>query len=207
MSEPSVNKTEREERLDGYTPSQLMIKELVEKNLAHTIHQMKPVLEAAKDASDKINRIKESIIVSKELEISSVNSISFRDHKLDVLNEISKKLDSKFTQAPNEYIIIYNTKYSTLSRIVDGVELTCDLAENGKRKSFIDLLLKVRTYMTTEKVKEHLNCPTNDSVSALKKSINTKLQFELSLGTVKFLEGKQGSGYRINPKVTIQKVK
>ena len=74
----------------------------------------------------------------------------------------------------------------------------------------IGLIMIVYTgfnYVTTEKVREHLKCPTNDSVSALKKAINRKIQFDLSLEDTEVLNGKQGSGYRINPKVTIKKLK
>ncbi len=200
------------EEVEAFEQSSLYIStkknsEDMTKLLNNTMDGLKPSFEAFRNAIKPVLENIKNIKETRENRFSPEVFLSTKDLQLRELKDINKKLNSRVTQAPSEYIIIYNTKYNTLSRIVDGVELTCDLSENGKRKSFIDLLHKARTYITTEKVKEHLNCPTGDSVSALKKSINTKLQFELSLGTVKVLEGKQGSGYRINPKITIQKVK
>jgi hypothetical protein len=188
-----------------FTSTQKQAKEMAS-ILNKTAEQLQPTFLAIQNATKPIAELGNSIIQNKKSERESAMFIIPRDHRLEVLNEINKKLENKLPQAPNEFIITYNIRSNTLSRIIDGVELSCDIAESGKRKLLLDLLISARAYVLPETLRIKLESQTNDAVSALKKAINTKLKRELSLGDVGVIEGKQGSGYRINPLIHIKQV-
>lgn len=123
---------------------------------------------------------------------------------LDELRELNRKRDLA-AENPNTIVIDYNEEDNTLERNIDGRTFSYDLSENGKRKKALDTLLKQRGYVKTSVLMEKLSCPSNPAVSKLIQTFNDYARVSLRLAKIKLIEGKKGSGYRINKNITIQR--
>ncbi len=126
-----------------------------------------------------------------------------RPVEYQILDEILKiKKQSRYN--PNEIVIIYNVKNISLDRYIDGRIFSCDLSE--KRDQLLDILIERKTYVKTKDLKTLLKCPTNGSVSQLIKNFNDQSICGMRLNEIKIIEYKRPNGYRINPKIIIEKI-
>ena len=126
-----------------------------------------------------------------------------RPVEYQILDEIIK-INKKNKYNPNEIIVTYNIKNKSLDRYIDGRIFSCDLSE--KRDQLLDILIERETYVKTKDLKTFLKCPSPKAVSAMTKTFNDLANTALRLGGKKIIHGKQPDGYRINPKIIIEKM-
>lgn len=121
------------------------------------------------------------------------------------LRQLNAKKE-KTTQVQNsDVVIVYETSDVTLNRVIDGKVYSYDISENGKRKKLLDLLLDKKGYIQTEDLRSLLDCPTNTAVAKIVQTFNDYACNTLKLKKLKLVDSKKGSGYRINPKIHIEK--
>lgn len=121
------------------------------------------------------------------------------------LRQLNAKKE-KTTQAQNtDVVIVYDTNDISLNRIIDGKVYSYDISENGKRKKLLDLLLNKKGYIQTEDLRTFLDCPTSQAVAKIVQTLNDYACNTLKLKKIKLIDSKKGSGYRINPKIHIEK--
>ncbi len=122
---------------------------------------------------------------------------------LDALHEIRDDKKIQTPKASTEILIVYDRKDSCLNRSIEGKCFSYDLTEDGKRKKLLDTLLDRDAYVKTGELSKILKCPSNPAVAKMVQTFNEYAQHALHLKKVKLIEGKKGSGYRINPKIHI----
>jgi hypothetical protein len=123
--------------------------------------------------------------------------------ELQTLNRNNKRL---LSSQEDSSVIIYDTKNGSLDRHLGGKCFSYDLTENGKRKKLLEVLLDRGTYVQTKDLAEILSCPTSQAVAKIVQTFNDYAINSLKLnGETKIIQGKKGSGYRINPKIHIEK--
>jgi hypothetical protein len=121
------------------------------------------------------------------------------------LRQLNAKKE-KTAQAQNsDVVIVYDTSDISLNRIIDGKVYSYDISESGKRKKLLDLLLNKKGYIQTEDLRSLLECPTNPAVAKIVQTFNDYACNTLKLKNLKLIDGKKGSGYRINPKIHIER--
>ncbi len=121
------------------------------------------------------------------------------------LRQLNAKKE-KTTQVQNsDIVIVYETSDVTLNRVIDGKVYSYDISENGKRKKLLDLLLDKKGYIQTEDLRSLLDCPTNPAVAKIVQTFNDYARNTLKLKKLKLVDSKKGSGYRINPKIHIER--
>ena len=121
---------------------------------------------------------------------------------LDELIKINKDSTIK-NKKSDEIVIVYNTIDSTLNREIDNKIFSYDLSEDGKRRKLLDYLYNEKKYVKTDDLKKYLSSPTSSAVAKIVKGLNEYTKNTLRLKNIKFIDSKKGSGYRINPKITI----
>lgn len=125
-----------------------------------------------------------------------------------ILREL-RQLNAKKEKIPQaqsgDFVIIYDISDISLNRIVDGKVYSYDISENGKRKKIFDILLSRKGYVQTEELKNLLQCPSNPAVAKIVQTFNDYARNTLKLKKIKLVDSKKGSGYRINPKIHIEK--
>lgn len=121
------------------------------------------------------------------------------------LKELNKNTKKSARLHQDDTVIIYSTKDGSLDRNIGGKCFSYDLTENGKRKKLLDILLDTGTYIKTEKLRDFLDCPTNQAVAKIVQTFNDYASNSLRLKKIKVIDGKKGSGYRINPNIHIEK--
>jgi len=123
--------------------------------------------------------------------------------ELRQLNVNAKKEKVSQVQS-SDVVIMYDTNDISLNRIIDGKVYSYDISENGKRKKLLDLLLNKKSYVQTEDLRSFLGCPTNPAVAKIVQTFNDYATNTLRLKKIKMIQGKKGSGYRINPKIVLE---
>jgi uncharacterized protein YbaR (Trm112 family) len=99
--------------------------------------------------------------------------------------------------------IFYSKKDKTLKRHIGPKALEYKFAQ-GKRHLLFDLLVLTETYTQTETLKDKLSCPSKNAVYKLVEGINTRSRNDLRIDD-SLIEGREGFGYRLNPKFKIHK--
>lgn len=121
------------------------------------------------------------------------------------LRQLNAKKEKTAQTQNSDVVIVYDTSDISLNRIIDGKVYSYDISENGKRKKLLDLLLNKKGYIQTEDLRSLLGCPTNPAVAKIVQTFNDYACNTLKLKKIKLIDGKKGSGYRINPKIHIEK--
>lgn len=122
------------------------------------------------------------------------------DRKL--LEEIRDQ--KKPTPEKNTSDLVYDKKEKILSRTVPGTILQSHfMTGEAKRVHFFERLLRAKKYVGTEDLRVEFDCPTKEAVRKMVQGINNKLKDDLALKKLSVIQGKPGSGYRINPEATI----
>lgn len=162
-------------------------------------HQEK-VAEALKSVQPTINNMME-LYRKKEEIILPARRVEYEI--LDELKKLNKKESNKVKPKLDEIVITYNTEENTLSRFIDGKLFSYDLS--GKRKKLFNIFKTQKRYVETADLKKELGCPTTSSVSKLVQAFNDSVKVSLNLKGIRLINGKSGFGYRINPRVHIEK--
>jgi CRISPR/Cas system-associated endoribonuclease Cas2 len=122
---------------------------------------------------------------------------------LEELQELNKNHKRLLSSSQDSNVIIYDTRNGSLDRHLGGKLFSYDLTENGKRKQLLEILLDRGTYVKTKELESML------SSSAVAKIVQTFNDYAINTlrlpKKTKIIQGKKGSGYRINPKIHIEK--
>ncbi len=121
------------------------------------------------------------------------------------LRQLNAKKERTVQSQNSDVVILYDTSDVTLNRVIDGKVYSYDITESAKRKKLFDLLLERKGYVQTEELKNLLDCPTTQAVAKIKQTFNDYASNTLKLKKIELIDSKKGSGYRINPKIHIEK--
>lgn len=121
------------------------------------------------------------------------------------LRQLNAKKERMVQSQNSDVVIVYDTSDISLNRIIDGKVYSYDISENGKRKKLLDLLLDKKGYIQTEDLRSLLECPTSPAVAKIVQTFNDYACNTLKLKKLKLVDSKKGSGYRINPKIHIER--
>ncbi len=122
---------------------------------------------------------------------------------LEELREMNRNHKQIYASQESSNVIIYDTKSGSLDRTIGGKCFSYDLSENGMRKKLLDTLLDRGGYIKTKELGKIIG---SIAVAKVVQTFNDYATNALRLKNVKVIKGKKGSGYRINPKVHIERV-
>ena len=100
--------------------------------------------------------------------------------------------------------LLYDAVDGSLSRVLAGKNYSYDMTSDGKRKQLFEILFRARKYVKTDELRTELKCPSTQAVSKIAQTFNDYADNTLRLNGEKLIQGKKGSGYRLNPKVAIE---
>jgi hypothetical protein len=125
----------------------------------------------------------------------------------DELRELNKN-HRKVLALQNDSVdcLIYDSAEACLTHVLGGRNFSYDLTEDGKRRQMFDVLYRAKKYVQTDELKVILKCPTTQAVAKIAQTFNAYAENTLRLKNVRIIQGKKGSGYRINPKISIESV-
>lgn len=125
---------------------------------------------------------------------------------LEELQELNKNHNRLLTSQEDINVIVYDTKNGSLQRYLGGKCFPCDITENSKRKKLFETLLSRGGYVSTKELMIILSCPSSLAVAKIKQTFNNHVADALRLDEkIELIQGRKGSGYRINPKIHIEK--
>ncbi|MBU3668920.1 MAG: hypothetical protein FGM57_03050 [Candidatus Taylorbacteria bacterium] len=182
----------------------------------YQISQLKEIGKRHAEAAEHIRRVAQPVIeriaqVQEQFQMLKPKNYVMKYYRpveydiLDELRELNKNTKKPTHPQQEDTVIIYNTKDGSLDRNMGGKYFSYDLSENGKRKKLLDILLEQDRYIKTEQLRTLLGCPTNQAVAKIVQTFNDYASNSLRLKKVKVIDGKKGSGYRINPNIHIEK--
>lgn len=182
----------------------------------HQISQFKEIGKRHAEVAEHIRRVAQPVIermaqVQEQFQMFKPKKNIMKYYRpveydiLDELRELNKNTKKPVPPHQEDTVIIYNTKDGSLDRNLGGKYFSYDLSENGKRKKLLDILLEQDRYIKTEQLRTLLGCPTNQAVAKIVQTFNDYASNSLRLKKVKVIDGKKGSGYRINPNIHIEK--
>jgi DNA-binding response OmpR family regulator len=162
------------------------------------------VRKIAQPIIEQMNRVREQVKLFEPVEYPEI--VYRRPVEYDILEELqelNKNHKRLLSSSQDSNVIIYDTRNGSLDRHL-GVKLfSYDLTENGKRKQLLEILLDRGTYVKTKELEVML------SSSAVAKIVQTFNDYAINTlrlpKKTKLIQGKKGSGYRINPKIQIEK--
>lgn len=165
---------------------------------------MENVRKVAQPIIEQMNRVREQIKIFEPVEYPEI--VFNRPVEYDILEELqelNKNHKRLLSSSQDSNIIIYDTINGSLDRHLGGKLFSYDLTENGKRKQLLEILLDRDTYVKTKELESML------SSSAVAKIVQTFNDYAINTlrlpKKTKLIQGKKGSGYRINPKIHIEK--
>lgn len=100
--------------------------------------------------------------------------------------------------------LLYDAEDSSLSRVLAGKNYSYDMTSDGKRKQLFEILFRAKKYVQTDEIRMELKCPSTQAVSKIAQTFNDYADNTLRLNGEKLIQGKKGSGYRLNPKIAIE---
>jgi hypothetical protein len=117
-------------------------------------------------------------------------------------NELLEILDQKILEYGNDVAIIEIVLKSNgrITRQFGDQKLTHDFEDDGMKKNILINLASKADFSKTSHIQAVIGSMTSESTSKIIGRINSILENKLKLPKqCKFVESKQGSGYRINP--------
>lgn len=100
--------------------------------------------------------------------------------------------------------LLYDAGDGSLTRVLAGKNYSYDMTSDGKRKQLFEILFRARKYVQTDELRMELKCPSTQAVSKIAQTFNDYADNTLRLNGEKLIQGKKGSGYRLNPKIAIE---
>jgi hypothetical protein len=164
------------------------------------------VRKVAQPIIEQMNRVREQVKLFEPVEYPEI--VFRRPVEYDILEELqelNKNHKRLLSSSQDSNVIIYDRDNGSLDRHLGDKLFSYDLTENGKRKKLLDLLLNKKGYIQTEDLKSLLGCPSNPAVAKIVQTFNDYACNTLKLKNLKLIDGKKGSGYRINPKIHIER--
>lgn len=201
-------KTVGEMILKSYSPvlNKQQISQFQELGKNHTEIMIENIQKISQSAIEEINNTKERMFTLETIDYKTLYKRPVECDILEELQEINKNHKRLLSSQEDSNVIIYNTKNGSLNRYLGGRCFSYNLSENGKRKKFLDVLLKRGVYMQTKELEIILSCPSAQAVAKIAQSFNDYVGNTLKLAdNIKIIKGKNGSGYHINPKICIEK--
>jgi len=177
---------------------------MAQETIKNFTEQREKILNIIKPTLERMETIRQSFIVPEGNEFILKNYRSTESLILDELRELNKKQSSLKTISDSDILIIYDTSDSSLNRNINGKYFSYDLSEDGKRKKLLDILNDKKKYVKTDELRNLLDCPTNQAVAKIVQTFNDYATNALRLKNIKMIQGKKGSGYRINPKIVLE---
>ncbi len=160
----------------------------------------------AKPVIEQINRVREQARIFEPVDYKILYRRPVEYDILEELREMNKNHKRIYSSDESSGVIIYDTQGGSLDRNLGGKCYSYDLTENGKRKKLLDTLLNNDSYIQTKDLQKLLSCPTSQAVAKIVQTFNDYAVNTLRLDKkTKIIQGKKGSGYRINPKIHIEK--
>lgn len=183
------------------------------RSLARHDDQMKKVAESVAPILKHIQEANERFQQFKELATPTIVHSEVVQYRrpveydiLEELQEMNKNHKQLYASQESNNVIIYDTKSGSLDRNLGGKCFSYDLTESGKRKKLLDTLLYRDSYVQTKELEDILSCPSSQAVAKIVQTFNDYAINTLRLDKkTKLIQGKKGSGYRINPKIHIEK--
>jgi hypothetical protein len=166
--------------------------------------QREKVLDTIRPTIERMAEISRSFVLPQ---VDSYIIEKYEPTDVLILNEL-RELNRKQTQnkvSETDILITYDTTDNSLNRTISGKTFSYDLSEDGKRKKLLDILSNQKIYVKTENLVNLLNCPTSQAVAKIVQTFNEQVANGLRIKKTKMIEGKKGSGYRITPKIHIEK--
>ncbi len=174
------------------------------KRHAEMIENIKKV---AQPIIEQMNRVREQAKLFEPVEYPAI--VYRRPVEYDILEELqelNKNHKRLLSSSQDSNVIIYDTNNGSLDRHLGGKLFSYDLTENGKRNKLLETLLNRDVYVQTKDLQRILSCPTSQAVAKIVQTFNDYAINTLRLPKkTKLIQGKKGSGYRINPKIHIEK--
>jgi hypothetical protein len=167
--------------------------------------QREKVLETLKPTMERMAEISHSFILPRTDHYVLKNYQPTDVLILRELRELNKKQTPNKDVVETDIIVTYDTTDSSLNRIVGSKTFSYDLSEDGKRKKLLDILSTKKGYTKTDELRDLLKCPTNQAVSKIVQTFNDYATNALRLKKIKMIQGKKGSGYRINLKIFLER--
>ena len=162
------------------------------------------VRKVAQPIIEQMNRVREQIKIFEPVEYPEI--VFNRPVEYDILEELqelNKNHKRLLSSGQDSNVIIYDTRNGSLDRHLGGKLFSYDLTENGKRKQLLEILLDRGTYVKTKELESMLSSP---AIAKIVQTFNDYAINTLRLPKkTKLIQGKKGSGYRINPKIHIEK--
>lgn len=156
--------------------------------------------------TEQMNKIREQVHLFSPMNETIIYNRPVEYDILEELQELNKNRNSPLTSQEDGSIIVYDTKNGSLQRYIGGKCFPYDITENSKRKKLFETLLNRRGYVSTKELMIILSCPSSLAVAKIKQTFNNHASDALRLNKkTELIQGKKGSGYRINPKIHIEK--
>jgi hypothetical protein len=165
------------------------------------------VIKTAQPIIEQIKQANERSFMFGSLERKPIRYVRPVEYDiLEELQELNKNHKRLLSSQEDSNVIIYDVESGTLDRNLGGKIFSYDLTANGKRKKLLDVLLERKTYIQTKDLEAILSCPSSQAVAKIVQTFNDYAINTLRLQKkTKLIQGKKGSGYRINPKIHIEK--
>lgn len=165
------------------------------------------VRKVAQPIIEQMNRVREQVKLFEPVEYPEI--VFRRPVEYDILEELqelNKNHKRLISSSQDSNVIIYDRGNGSLDRHLGDKLFSYDLTENGKRKKLLETLLDRDAYVQTKDLQKILSCPSSQAVAKMVQTFNDYAINTLRLPKkTKLIQGKKGSGYRINPKIHIEK--
>lgn len=169
--------------------------ELIQKQLAPTLEQITKIQKQFESLPERTSLFSEHNIIAYQRPVEYLI--------LDQLKELNKKKSSQSVEQ-SDFVINYDSQNGLLSRNIDGKVFPYNINNLGKRKKLFDLLLRRNSYIKTEELRDKLGSPTIEAVYKLIEAIKRNTATKLKISKIPLIENREGLGYRLNPKITIE---
>jgi hypothetical protein len=176
----------------------------VQETIKKFSEQREKALDAIRPTVERIAEMKRAFILPEVNRHVFVNYQPTDVLILRELRELNKKQTPSKVLSETDVVITYDTIDNSLNRNTGGKTFSYDLSEDGKRKKLLDILSTKKGYVQTDELRDSLKCPTNQAVAKIAQTFNDYATNALRLKKIKMIQGKKGSGYRINPKIVLE---
>lgn len=163
------------------------------------LNVLKPIIENGKEVRNSLR--KDSILTRKINFIPPNNDLNSR------IIEILENIQSGQSPLNNtsQIVLKYNSKDFSISRNFAGEIIQYSLNYNSKRRFLLEALLKRKRYIKTDELCSILRSPSPNAIAKMVQTFNQYCRNKLKTDDIPIIEGKKGLGYRINPKILINK--
>lgn len=200
------------------SPTQLPNLSAIQKSLQPALEMRERMQDMLKNLQPAINMALEAHKRYQEFNAPLTRDVVIPYHRpveYDILDELRTLNDNQQEIIQNQQKILalredgidcllYDAEDGSLSRVLAGKNYSYDMTSDGKRKQLFEILFRARKYVQTDELRMELKCPSTQAVSKIAQTFNDYADNTLRLNGEKLIQGKKGSGYRLNPKIAIE---